>query len=77
MNPIFQQQSQPMANNIGQMYQMFRSFGNPMSAIQNMCPQLMPMLQNGGNPEQIFRTMCQQRGINADEFIRQIQSNIR
>lgn len=77
MNPIFQQQTQPMANNIGQMYKMFQSFGNPMSAVQNMCPQLMPILQSGRNPEQIFRMICQQRGINADDFIRQIQSNIR
>lgn len=78
MNPLFQQQvQQPTANNISQMYQMFKSFGNPMNAIQQMCPQAIPLLQSGNTPEQIFRALCQQRGMNADEIIEQIRSNIR
>lgn len=60
------------------MYQMFTQSNNPMQLLQNMAqrnPRLQPILQmirNGGNPQQIFMNMCQQRGINPQEFLRNI-----
>ncbi len=84
MNPIFQAtKTQPMVNQISQMYKMFNSMGNPMMAMQQMAmknPQFQPvvqMLQHGANPEMIFKQMCQQRNIDPDYAISQIKANIR
>ena len=63
---------------IRQMYQLFRSGGDPIRMVQALsssnpqAQQLLQMLNTGGNPEQMFRTLCQQKGINPDEFIRSI-----
>lgn len=54
---------------------------NPMQAIGQMAmrnPKAQPILQalqGGANPQQIFNTLCQQRGINPNEFIRNIVGN--
>lgn len=59
------------------MYQSMRG-GNPMQMIQQMAasnPQMRPIVQalnQGANPQQIFASMCQQRGINPQEFMRQL-----
>ena len=37
----------------------------------NMQP-VLNMLNNGANPQQLFYQMCKQRGINPDEFIKNI-----
>lgn len=77
MNPM------SVENNTGiqqlkQAYQIFSQSKNPFQAFQMMAsrnPQLQPimqMLQNGGNPQQIFNSICQQRGINPQEFLKQI-----
>lgn len=67
---------------IRNLYQSFRNSGNnPMQLLQNMAmsnPQLQPvfnMLRNGANPQQVFMNICQQRGINAQEFIRNLTGN--
>ena len=63
---------------IRQMYQMFKSGGDPIKMVQAMssqnpqAQQVLQMLKSGNNPEQMFRTLCQQKGINPDEFIRSI-----
>ena len=68
----------PNMNNIRQTYQMLKSKGNPMMLMQNMAqnnPQLKPILQainSGTSPQQIFNSMCQQKGIDPNEFIKNI-----
>ena len=59
-------------------YQAMTQSGNPMQMFQNLAmrnPQMQPvlnMLRNGANPQQVFNSLCQQRGINPQEFIRNI-----
>ena len=69
------------ANNMGSIrnaYQMIMQSKNPMQAFQQLArnnPKLKPaldMLNQGMRPEQIFNTMCQQRGINPQEFLKNI-----
>ena len=68
----------PNMNNIRQTYQLLKNRGNPMALMQNMAqsnPQLKPIVQaiNGGtSPQQIFNNMCKQRGIDPNEFIKNI-----
>ena len=81
LNSLMQQNSVPNSNmgQLRQVYQMINSSKNPRAVIQQLAqtnPQLQPMLQimnSGGNYEQIFRNMAQQRGINPDEFVKQIK----
>lgn len=69
------------ANNmagIRNMYQMLTQSNNPTQMFRQLAannPALQPavnMLNQGMNPQQIFNTMCQQRGINPQEFLRNI-----
>jgi len=59
-------------------YQMLTQSRNPMQTFMQLAngnPALQPainMLRQGMNPQQIFNSMCQQRGINPDEFLRNI-----
>ena len=46
--------------------------------IASQNPQMQPILQalqGGANPQQLFASLCQQRGINPQEFMRQITGN--
>lgn len=67
--------------NIQSLYQAIMGAGNPMQAFQSIAsrnPQMMPILQalkGGANPQQVFASLCQQRGINPQEFMRQITGN--
>jgi hypothetical protein len=67
--------------NIQALYQAIMGGGNPMQAFQRIAsqnPQLQPIMQairGGANPRQLFNTLCQQRGINPQEFMRQITGN--
>lgn len=60
------------------MYQMLTQSPNPMQAFQQLArqnPRLKPiadMLARGASPRSIFNDMCRQKGINPDEFIRNI-----
>ena len=84
MNPLFNAlNTAPIVNNsqsLMQAYQIFKSKGNPLNVFRQMAlknPQWQPILktiESGGNPELIARQMMAQRGINADEFIRQMTS---
>lgn len=64
--------------NIRNAYQMLTQSRNPMQVLQQLArqnPGLQPainMLQQGMSPEQVFNTMCQQKGINPQEFLRNI-----
>lgn len=63
---------------IRNMYQMLTQSKNPMQTFQQLAyknPQLQPimkMLNRGANPQQIFTDMCRQRGINPQEFLKNI-----
>lgn len=63
------------------MYQSIFKSGNPMQAIQRMAAsnprfaQISNLMKQGRNPESIFREMAAQRGIDPDDFIRQLQGN--
>lgn len=77
LNPSNPYNSNNMAG-IRNIYQSLMSSKNPMQMFQQMArgnPQLQPIMQllnQGANPQQIFMSMCQQRGINADEFIKNL-----
>lgn len=59
-------------------YKMFSESKNPMQLFMNMASknpnmkQVMNMIQSGGNPQTVFNQLCQQRGINPQEFLRNI-----
>lgn len=63
------------------MYQSIFKSKNPMQAIQQMAAnnprfaQISNLMKQGRNPESIFREMAAQRGIDPDDFIRQLQGN--
>jgi hypothetical protein len=72
-NPLLQ----PNYNQMKDIYNAMRS-GNPMQIFKQMAqnnPNMKPILNalnSGANPQQLFYNMCQQRGINPDEFIKNI-----
>lgn len=59
-------------------YKALTTAKNPMQVFQQMAmnnPRLQPvlsMLNQGANPQQLFMNMCQQRGINPQQFLRNI-----
>ena len=65
---------------VKQIYSMLRNSNNPNYLLNQMAsqnPQLrqaINLIKSNGNYEQIFRDMCRQRGIDADEFVRQMNS---
>ena len=77
INPANPMNTNNMAS-IRNAYQMLMNAQNPMQLFQQMAasnPQLQPivnMLRGGMNPQQIFMNMCQQRGINPQEFLKNI-----
>lgn len=79
-NPFNMRQAPQMnMGNIKQVYNLLRNSNNPNQLINQMMaqnPQMSQMLNlikaNGNNYEQVFRNMCNQRGINADEFIKNL-----
>lgn len=64
-------------------YRMLMSSPNPMALLQNMAqqnPSLQPVVQilkQGGNPQQLFINLCQQRGIDPNQFMKQLRDSIR
>lgn len=68
-------------NNIRGAYQMLTQSRNPMQIFQQLAmrnPALQPamsMLRQCNNPQQVFNTICQQKGINPQEFMKNIMGN--
>ena len=62
-------------------YQMLCNSNNPMQMMKQMAnnnPQMQPiidLMNRGASPKDIFIDMCKQRGINPDEFIKQVTGN--
>lgn len=83
-NPFFNMGiSQNNFGNMSQMksvFNMLKGSNNVQQVINNMAMQnpqvanVINMARNSGNYEQMFRNICQQRGINPDEFLRQLNS---
>lgn len=82
-NPFYNQPVNFNGINMGQVkqiYNMLRYSNNPNQLLNQMLannPQManaINLIRNNGNYEQIFRNLCNERGINADEFIRQVNS---
>lgn len=72
-NPLLQ----PNVNQVKEMYNAMKS-NNPIQMIQKMAQtnpsmqQVLNALNNGANPQTLFYQMCRQKGINPDEFIKNI-----
>lgn len=78
LNMFNNQQAMNTANQFGNLLNTFRSFSNPYQAFMNMAnqnPQMRPIIsqiQQGVNPQTIFNSLCQQKGINPQEFIKNL-----
>ena len=82
-NPFFNNSFKGNGINMGQIKQVFnmlRYSNNPNQLLDQLVaknPQMaqtINLIKNNGNYEQVFRNMCKERGINADDFIRQLNS---
>ena len=77
LNPNAQFNANQMAG-FRNMYQLLTQSSNPVQTFRQLAmnnPNLQPivnMLNQGANPQQIFNNMCQQRGINPQEFLRNL-----
>ena len=86
-NPFFQSQYRTVNPNVNNMannrsiYNMLMNSRNPVALFNSMAqtnPQLKPianMLSQGMTPQTIFNSMCEQRGINPDEFMKNLQTS--
>lgn len=74
------QQGMNMAQ-LRNLYQSISNSANPMQALQQMMgsnprfAQINNMMKKGMSPEGIFREMAANRGIDPNDFIRQLQGN--
>ena len=72
-NPLLQ----PNINQIKEMYNAMKS-NNPIQMIQKLAQtnpsmqQVLNALNSGANPQALFYQMCQQKGVNPEEFIKNI-----
>lgn len=82
-NPFFNNFNGGNGINMGQVkqiYNMLRCSNNPNQLLDQLVsknPQMaqaVNLIKNNDNYEQVFRSMCQEKGINADEFIKQMNS---
>ena len=78
MNPILNQMMQTMFSNnpIMQLFRTVKTSNNPMQMMQSAAqqnPQLQQTLnyisQNGGNAKQLYYNMCQQKGVDPNIII--------
>jgi hypothetical protein len=77
-NPFFRTNPSINMQQVKNIYSMLRNSNNPemlMNQLMQQNPQLAPtinLIKANGNYEQVFRNMCNERGINADDFMKQI-----
>ena len=63
------------------MYRALSQSNNPYDLFVRLAgnnPQLQPIvkaIKNGGNPQQVYNEICNQKGINPDEFLKNITGN--
>ena len=67
--------------NVAQIKNMMRNMGNPQMMLNQMlsqnpqCKQVMNYIQqNGGDPKTAFYKMAQEKGVDPNEILRQLQS---
>lgn len=76
-NPFYQNNFTPFK----QAYQMFANSKNPMELFMKLAQknpnmqQITNMLQMGQNPQLIFNQLCQQRGIDPQQFLKNITTD--
>ena len=69
------------AGNMQTLYRAITASKDPMRAFQQIAtqhPQMQPILQalqGGADPQQLFVSLCRQRGLDPQEFMRQITGN--
>jgi hypothetical protein len=82
-NPFFTKMPTSNGINMGQVkqiYNMLRYSNNPNQMLDQLVSQNPQMAQainlikSNGNYEQVFRSMCKEKGINADDLIKQLNS---
>ena len=86
MNSLYQQMmgnQQLLNNNVSQiknLMNVFKNSNNPQQLLMNMAKQnpqvqqVMNMIQSSGkSPRDLFYQMAQQKGINPDEILKQLQ----
>ena len=79
-NPFYQENMNASIAPFKEAYKMLTNSKNPMELFMNMAKknpnlqQAVAMIQAGQNPQLVFNQLCQQRGVNPQEFIRQITS---
>lgn len=80
-NPFYTQQGNNQngsSNNLSEIYKLLTNSNNPMQIFNNIAknnPRMAPvlnLLNKGYTPEQVFTSMCQMRGINPQDFIKNI-----
>ena len=77
-NPFNQSVQYNNMANFRDIYQVLKNSSNPVQMFENMAknnPNLQPivnMLKNGMNPQDIFYGLCKQRGIDPQQFIKNI-----
>ena len=77
-NPFYSQYQTNQMSNYKNIYNMLINSNNPIQLFNTMAQnnrQLKPiadMLNKGVNPQSIFNSMCEQRGINPQEFLKNI-----
>lgn len=82
MNPMLQNLNKTTVNqNIAQIKNMMRSIGNPQMMLNQMMmrnPQYNQVMeyikQNGGDPKTAFYKMAQEKGVDPNEILRQLNS---
>lgn len=83
-NPFVPKPNYNLPSNMNQIQTLYHTLMNAKNPTQMFIqlaqqnPQLKPIadaLKQGGNPQAIFKQMCEQRGINPDDFLKQIQGN--
>lgn len=68
-------------NQLQSMYRALSQSNNPYDLFVRLAgnnPQLQPIvkaIKNGGNPQQVYNEICNQKGINPDEFLKNITGN--
>lgn len=69
------------SNQVNSMYKALAQSKNPYDMFTRLAsnnPNLQPIvnaIKNGANPQQVFNDLCNERGINPNEFLKNITDN--
>lgn len=80
-NPLFNAMfGSSISNNrsLQDIYSLYKSGGNPMTLMNNIAksnPQMnniLSMIQRGANPQQLFYSLCQEKGVDPNMILNQL-----